>query len=64
MGEAYGLCAYSRWNDRNDTRVWKIQISSSGECFQANDSQEMGFQHGLQDNYLISKPHVEGEHFR
>ena len=41
MSGAFGLCACSRWNGRNDTRSWKwkINISSVGECFQANDSQ-------------------------
>ena len=28
---------------RRDTGSWKIQISSTGECFKANDSSESGF---------------------
>ena len=42
--------------------IRKKQICSTGECFQANDSQG-SFLRGLQDDYLRSKPHVEGEHF-
>ena len=41
----------------------KNQISSAGECFQASDSRTRVFRHGLQDDYISSKPHVEGELF-
>ena len=34
------------------TRSWKLQISSAGECFHANDSQQSGYSTGAKDGYL------------
>ena len=42
------------------THSEKNQICSTGECFQANDSQGGFF---TRSGYLRSKPHAEGEHF-
>ena len=40
----------------------QIQILSTEECFQTNNSQ-IRFRHVLQDGYLSPKPHVDGEPF-
>ena len=45
-----------------ETILIRKKKCSTGERFQANDSQGR-FLRGLQDGYLRSKPHVEGEHF-
>ena len=49
--------------EQTTTRWWKTQICSIGECFQANDPTLVFFRHGLQDGYISSKRHVEGEIF-
>ena len=53
----------SRKNDKNDIRRGKIQILWQESVFRRTIQNEGVILHELQDGYLCSNPHVEGELF-